>query len=71
MMPPLLDELLDLVKRLVMGFGFPFEEFPYRQGMPVKECGYFPNREILFPHILHKPFSQIIHYGLARIIIST
>ena len=47
----LLQELLDLIERLMMGFCLPVEEFPDSQGVPIEKSGYFPDGKILFPHI--------------------
>jgi hypothetical protein len=67
-MPP--DQLLDLVERLVMGFGLTVQEFPDRQGVPIQKNGNFPNGKVFSPHIRPEPFSQFAHYVFTRIIIS-
>jgi len=57
-MPPIPhDQPPDLVEGLVMRGGLPSEEFPDREGVPVKEYGDFPDRKVLFPHEILEPGS--------------
>lgn len=64
------DELFKSIERLIVRFCFSPKKIPDREWSSVYHFGNVLDCQIMFAHILDKPFFDFIHYVLTSILIS-